>query len=173
MPVSLTVVGMTKMCHSQLKSNVVQAQGFYQCVCEDLGEPTHTLVPCWMPKPLPPRNQCTGWFAPTVREDVSKCISLQLKRVTKSLTESCLRRLLGIILLIFFHCEGLFYFLRGEPDFETSWISSFLILQFFCNLKSGQDLWDSQTPKPYFGTKAQQNQSSIKIFVNVVIYLHA
>ena len=24
----------------------------------DLGEPTHTLVPCWMPKPLPPRNQC-------------------------------------------------------------------------------------------------------------------
>ena len=31
----------------------------------DLGEPTHTLVPCWMPKPLPPRNRCTGWFAPT------------------------------------------------------------------------------------------------------------
>ena len=31
----------------------------------DLGEPTHTLVPCWMPKPLPPRHQCTGWFAPT------------------------------------------------------------------------------------------------------------
>ena len=27
-----------------------------------LGEPNHTLVPCWMPKPLPPRNQCTGWF---------------------------------------------------------------------------------------------------------------
>ena len=26
----------------------------------DLGKPTHTLVPCWMPKPLPPRNQCTG-----------------------------------------------------------------------------------------------------------------
>jgi hypothetical protein len=32
----------------------------------DLGEPTHTLVPCWMPKPLPPRNQYTGWFAPTI-----------------------------------------------------------------------------------------------------------
>ena len=31
----------------------------------DLDEPTHTLVPYWMPKPLPPRNQCTGWFAPT------------------------------------------------------------------------------------------------------------
>ena len=27
-------------------------------------EPTHTLVPCRMPKPLPPRNQCTGCFAP-------------------------------------------------------------------------------------------------------------
>ena len=30
----------------------------------DLGEPTHTLVPCWMPKPLPTRNQCMGGFAP-------------------------------------------------------------------------------------------------------------
>ena len=27
------------------------------------GAPTHTLIPCWMPKPLPPGNQCTGWFA--------------------------------------------------------------------------------------------------------------
>ena len=31
----------------------------------NLGKPTHTLLACWMPKPLPPRNQCTGWFAPT------------------------------------------------------------------------------------------------------------
>ena len=31
----------------------------------DLGEPNHTLNPCWMPKPLPPRNQCTCCFAPT------------------------------------------------------------------------------------------------------------
>jgi hypothetical protein len=30
----------------------------------DLGKPTHTLVSCSMPKPLPARNQCTGWFAP-------------------------------------------------------------------------------------------------------------
>ena len=30
----------------------------------DLSEPTHILVPCWMPKPLPPRNECTGRFAP-------------------------------------------------------------------------------------------------------------
>ena len=33
----------------------------------DMGEPTHTLGPCWMSKPLPPRNQCTGWFAPVVQ----------------------------------------------------------------------------------------------------------
>ena len=26
--------------------------------CIDMGEPTHTLVPCWIPKPLPLRNQC-------------------------------------------------------------------------------------------------------------------
>ena len=32
----------------------------------DLGEPTHTLIPCGMPKQLPPRNQCTGWFAPAL-----------------------------------------------------------------------------------------------------------
>ena len=37
----------------------------------DLGESTHTLVPCWMPKPLPPRNQCTCCFAPTLT-----CISV-------------------------------------------------------------------------------------------------
>ena len=30
----------------------------------DLGEPTHTIVPCWMPKLLPPRNKCTDCFAP-------------------------------------------------------------------------------------------------------------
>ena len=24
----------------------------------------HTLVPCWMSKPLPLRNHYTGWFAP-------------------------------------------------------------------------------------------------------------
>ena len=29
----------------------------------DLGEPTHTLVSCRMPKPLPPRNHCTSCFA--------------------------------------------------------------------------------------------------------------
>ena len=28
------------------------------------GEPTHTPILCWMPKPLPPRNQCTGCYAP-------------------------------------------------------------------------------------------------------------
>jgi hypothetical protein len=38
----------------------------YKCK-RDLGEPTHTLIFCWMPNPLPPRNQCTGWFAPTCK----------------------------------------------------------------------------------------------------------
>ena len=38
----------------------------FRTLCEpNLGEPTHTLVPCWMPKPLPPRNQCTCCFAPS------------------------------------------------------------------------------------------------------------
>lgn len=31
----------------------------------DLGEPNHTCVPCWMPKPFTPRNKCIGCFAPT------------------------------------------------------------------------------------------------------------
>ena len=39
-----------------------------------LGEPTHTLVAYCMPKPLPPRNQCTGCFALTL-------ISLDLLRL--------------------------------------------------------------------------------------------
>ena len=32
----------------------------------NLGEPTHTLVSCWMPKTLSPRNKCTGWFTPAL-----------------------------------------------------------------------------------------------------------
>ena len=35
-----------------------------ECLNLYLGELTHTLVPCWTPKPLPLRNQCTSWFAP-------------------------------------------------------------------------------------------------------------
>ena len=30
----------------------------------DLGKTTHTIIPCCMPKLLPPRNHCAGWFAP-------------------------------------------------------------------------------------------------------------
>ena len=33
----------------------------------NVGEPVHTLISGWMPKPLSPRNQCTGWFAPTLK----------------------------------------------------------------------------------------------------------
>ena len=36
-------------------------QGF-----RDLGEPIYTLVPCWMPKSLPPKNHCMSCFAPTI-----------------------------------------------------------------------------------------------------------
>ena len=32
----------------------------------DLGEPTHTLIPCCVRKPLPSRNESRGCFAPTV-----------------------------------------------------------------------------------------------------------
>lgn len=32
----------------------------------DLGELTHTRVPCGMSKLLPPMNQCTSWCAPTL-----------------------------------------------------------------------------------------------------------
>ena len=32
----------------------------------DLGKATHTLAPCRMPTPLPPRNQCTDGSAPTL-----------------------------------------------------------------------------------------------------------
>ena len=37
----------------------------YSYVIYDLGKPNHTLVSCWMRKPLPPRNHCTCWFSPT------------------------------------------------------------------------------------------------------------
>ena len=44
----------------------IHLTGCTTCSRWDLGEPTHTLVPCWMSKPLPSRNRCTGWFAPTL-----------------------------------------------------------------------------------------------------------
>ena len=44
----------------------------------DLGEPIHTLVPSWMPQPLPPRNQCMGWFAPAHLHHV--CTSQKLTK---------------------------------------------------------------------------------------------
>ena len=33
----------------------------------DLGKPTHTLVPRWMYKPLPPTYQCTCSFTPALQ----------------------------------------------------------------------------------------------------------
>ena len=55
----------------------------------DLGKPTHTLVPCWMPKPLPPRNQCTGWFALACnREDGFQFIRTPSKGTTNIYTHT-------------------------------------------------------------------------------------
>ena len=48
--------------HFSGKDSLFRRRG---CVDVDLGEPTHTLVPCWMPKPLSSRNQCTGCFVPS------------------------------------------------------------------------------------------------------------
>ena len=38
----------------------------------DFSEPTHTLISCWMPEPLPPRNKCTSCFASTPKICASK-----------------------------------------------------------------------------------------------------
>ena len=40
-------------------------------IYSDLDKPTHTPVPCWMPKPLPPKNSYTGCFTPT---NVYSCV---------------------------------------------------------------------------------------------------
>ena len=42
------------------------------CLVLDLGKLTHTCVPCWVLKPLPPRNKCTGCFVPTVTDELLK-----------------------------------------------------------------------------------------------------
>ena len=52
---------------------------------KDLGEPTHILIPCWMPKPLPSRNQCIGWFAPT---QINRVLELSFFFETKRRTSS-------------------------------------------------------------------------------------
>jgi hypothetical protein len=60
------------------KSNLMPRFWFTTPTMGDLGEPTHTLIPCWMSKPLPPRIQCTGWFAPATMGDVRKTWSSQV-----------------------------------------------------------------------------------------------
>lgn len=50
------------------KEKLVNDYGKYHCTgCfEGFGRTNlHILVPCWLPKPLSPRNQCSGWFAQT------------------------------------------------------------------------------------------------------------
>ena len=52
----------------------------------DLGEPTHTLIPCWMSKPLPPRNECTGCFAPSVDDlDLDLVVQVNWDELTTNL----------------------------------------------------------------------------------------
>ena len=46
----------------------------------DLGEPTYTLFPCWMPKPFPPRNECMHCFAPAARPTWSRVRSYCIAR---------------------------------------------------------------------------------------------
>ena len=52
--------------HGRMPSSMVRLHSPWWKPSIWASEPTHALVPCWMPKPLPPRNQCTGWFAPTI-----------------------------------------------------------------------------------------------------------
>ena len=47
-------IGMVKGILTQLGNQ--KKEGKKDIGVADLGEPTHTLVPCWTPKPLPPRN---------------------------------------------------------------------------------------------------------------------
>ena len=48
---------------------------FKACVLGE-GEPTHKLVPCYMIATLPPRNQCTGCFAPAMCLGSTSLLSL-------------------------------------------------------------------------------------------------
>ena len=57
------LVGLNNIVISFLFSFLIICPNLLQSPYKDLGEPTQRLVPCWMPKPLPPRNQCTGCVA--------------------------------------------------------------------------------------------------------------
>ena len=67
------------------------------CSQVDLGEPTHTLIPCWMHDPLPPTNQCTGCFAPALSS---------MPKNIKGLTQIVVRALLswkcGVPIIVLF-----------------------------------------------------------------------
>ncbi len=68
---------------------------------EDLGEPTHTLVPCWMPKPLPPRNQCTGCFAPAMDSGCQGKIDSHKTNLTTKLETGMLSIALKLMIVAF------------------------------------------------------------------------
>lgn len=51
--------------HQVLEQKWLQGLTIMATTLHDLGKPNHTCVPCWMPKPLTPRNECIGCFAPT------------------------------------------------------------------------------------------------------------
>ena len=51
-----------------------------------MGKPTHTLVPCWMPKPLPPRNQCTGWCLNLSRGTLGLGFAILVAKFTHTFT---------------------------------------------------------------------------------------
>ena len=44
---------------------------------KEFGRTNPYTIPCWMPKPLPPRNQCTGWFAPALTRALKFITSVQ------------------------------------------------------------------------------------------------
>jgi hypothetical protein len=50
----------------------------FEMFVDDLGKRTHTLVPCWMIVALPPRNECTGCFAPTMVDNVGSFASYSI-----------------------------------------------------------------------------------------------
>ena len=55
-----------KMCVIKPSHILILGVDIVKCILlQDLGEPTHTLVPCWMPKTLASKEQVYGLFRPS------------------------------------------------------------------------------------------------------------
>ena len=104
---------------------------------EHLGKPTHTLVPCWMPKSLLSRKKCTSCFALALYEAPNTYLVYLLW-----FGRSCIYYMswyIGLLVCVDFVCRTktmhwFLYFKRKFPNHFVFTLGCYLFMLFWSNL---------------------------------------